>query len=80
MLKKNFNIEMCFLYPKVPEESRFMGCCGIVQRVKQRDDKVIIVDVKWEKEFVACVESELTKEVLKKSLWNLETPKKGAWR
>ena len=79
-LKKNYNIEMCLLYFEVPEESRCMWCCGLVQRVKRRDDKVIVVDVKWDKEFVACGESELTKEVLKRSLRNPETSKKRAWR
>ena len=79
-LKKNYKIEMCFLYPEAPEETRFMWCCGVVQRVKRRDNKVIMTEIEWDKEFITCGEPEMTKELLKKSLWNPETPKKGAWR
>ena len=39
-----------------------------------------MTEVKWDKDFIACGEPEMTKELLKKSLWNPETPKKGAWR
>ena len=57
-----------------------MWCCGIVMRVKRRDDKIIKVYMKREESFIACVESDLTEEVLKKHLWNPETPKKYAFR
>ena len=79
-LKKNYKIEMCFSYPEAPEESRFMWCFGVVQRVIRRDNKVIMTEIKWDKEFIACGEPAMTKELPKKSLWNLETRKKGAWR
>ena len=36
---------------------------------------MIKVDIKWEESFIACVESDLTEEILKKHLWNPETPK-----
>ena len=71
---------MCIFYPEAPEESRFMWCCGVVQRVKRRDEKMILADVKWDRGFIASGESKLTEEVLKKSLWNPEKPNKGAWR
>ena len=53
---------------------------GDVTRVKKRDDKVIKVNIKWDKEFVAFGESEEDEQLLKKHLWNPETPWKGAWR
>ena len=43
-----------------------MWCCGIVTRVKRRDDNMIKVDIKWEESFIACCESDLTEEILKK--------------
>ena len=33
----------------------------------RRDDKMINVDIKWEEYFIACGESDLTEEILKKS-------------
>ena len=39
-----------------------------------------MTEIKWDKGFIACGEPEMTKELLKKSLWNPETPEKGAWR
>ena len=35
---------------------------------------MIKVDIKWEEYFIACGESDLTEEILKNHLWNLETP------
>ena len=37
---------------------------------------MIKVDIKWEGSFIACGESDLTEEILTKSLWNPDTPKK----
>ena len=56
---------MCFSYPDEDEENRYMWCCGIVTRVKRSDDNMIKVDIKWEEYFIACVESDLTEEILK---------------
>ena len=36
---------------------------------------MIKVDIKLEESFNACGESDLTEEILKKHLWNPETPK-----
>ena len=41
---------------------------------------MIMTEIKWDKECIACSEPEMTKELLKKSLWNPERPTKGAWR
>ena len=79
-LKQGYHIEMCFSYPDEDEENRYMWCCGIVTRVKRRDDKMIKVDIKWEESFIACGESDLAEDILKKYLWNPETPKKYVWR
>ena len=68
-----------FLYPDEEEENRYMCCCGIVTRVNRRDNKMIKVYIKWEESFIACGESDLTEEILKKHLWNLETRKKYTW-
>ena len=65
---------MRFLYPDEDEENKYMWCCGIVTRLKRRDDKMIKVDIKWEKFFIACGESDLIEDILKKHLWNPETP------
>ena len=70
---------MCFSYPDEDEENRYMWCCGIVTRVKRRDNKMIMVDIKLEECFLSCGESEQLEEILKKHLWNRETPKKYAW-
>ena len=70
---------MCFWYPDEDEDNRYMRCCVIVTTVKRREDKMIKVDIKWEESFIACGESYLTEEILKKNLWNPETPKKYAW-
>ena len=40
-LKKGYKIEMCFSYPYEVEENRLMWCCGVVERLKTRDEKVI---------------------------------------
>ena len=45
-----------------------MWCCGIVTIVKRRDGKMIKIDIKWEEYFIACGESDLTEEILKKHL------------
>ena len=80
ILKQGYHIEMCFLYPDEDEENRYMWCCGIVTRVKRRDDKIIKVDIKREESFIACGESDLTEEILKKYLSNPKTPKQYVWR
>ena len=67
---------MCFWYPDEDEENRYMWCCGIVTRVKRRDDNMIKLDIKWEESFISCGESDLTEEILKKNLWNPKTPEK----
>ena len=36
---------------------------------------MIRVDIKREESFIACGESDLTEEIVKKHLWNTETPK-----
>ena len=64
-LKQGYHIEMCFSYPDEGEENRYMWCCKIVTRVKRRHDKMIKVDIKWEEPFIACVESDLTENILK---------------
>ena len=35
-----------------------MWCCGVVERLNTRDDKVIKLDIKWDEWFVLCGESE----------------------
>ena len=79
-LKQGYHIEMCFLYPDEYEENRHMWCCGIFARVKRRYGKMIKVDIKWEEWFITCGEIDLTEKILKKHLWNPETPKKDALR
>ena len=74
-LKEGYHIEMCFSYPDKDEENRYMWCCGIVTETKRRDTKMIMVDIKQEEPFLSCGESEQSEEILKKQLWNLETPK-----
>ena len=49
---------MCVSYPEAADENRFMWCCGVVQLVRQRDDKELRLDVRWDKEFIAEGESE----------------------
>ena len=46
-LKQGYHIEMCFSYTDEDKENRYMWCCGIVTRVKRRDDNMIKVDIKW---------------------------------
>ena len=53
-LKQRYYIEMCFLYPDEDKENRYMWCCEIVTRVKRRDNKMIMVDIKWEEPFFSC--------------------------
>ena len=43
-------------------------------------NKQIKVLVKWEKEFLDVGENEVGEEILKKRMWNPETPRNGAWR
>ena len=64
-LKQGYHIEMCFSYPDEDEEKKYMWCCGIVMRVKRRDENMIKVDIKWEESFISCGESYLTEEILK---------------
>ena len=59
---------MCFSYPDEDEENRYMWCCIIVTIFNRRDNKMIKVDIKWEESFIACGESDLTEEILKKTL------------
>ena len=77
-LKKGYKIEMCFSYLDEVEENRFMWCCGVVDRVKTRYDKVIKVDIKLDEQFVACGESE-NGGYIEKHLQNPSTPRKGVW-
>ena len=69
-----------FSYPDEVEENRFMRCCGVFERVKTRDYKVIKVDIKWDEQFVACGESDKMEIILKKHRWDPSTPRKGALR
>ena len=71
---------MNFSYLDEVEENRVMWCCGVVERVNKRDEKVIKVDIKWYEQFVACGESDKIEEILKKHLWNPITTRKGVWR
>ena len=59
---------MCFSYPDEDQENGYMWCCGIVTRVKRRDKKMIILEIKWEESFVSFGESEQLEEILKKTL------------
>ena len=54
-LKKGYKIEMCFLYPDEVEENRFMWCCGVIDIVNTKDDKVIKVEIKWDEQFLGVV-------------------------
>ena len=54
-----------FLYPDEDKENMYMWCCGIVTRVKRRDDKMIKVDIKWEESLIVCGESDITEDILK---------------
>ena len=65
-MKKGYKIEICFSYPDEVEENRFMLCCGFVQRVKKRDDRMIKVDIKWDEQVFVCGESDKMEEILKK--------------
>ena len=76
-LKNGYKIEMCFSYPYEDEENRFMWCCGVVERVKKRDDKVIKADIRWSEEFVACGESDLTEEMSKKLVESREAEERS---
>ena len=40
---------MDFLFPYEVKENRFMRCCGVVDKVKTRDDKVTKIGIKWDK-------------------------------
>ena len=51
--------------------------CYESQEKGQKDDEV---DLKWEEYFIACGETYLIEEILKKHLWNTETSKRYAWR
>ena len=42
-----------------------MWCCGVINRVKTRYDKVIKVEIKWDEQFFACGESDKIEEILK---------------
>ena len=64
-LKKGYKIEMCFSYPDEFEENSFMWCCGVVERVKTKDDKLIKLDIKWDDIFVLCGESDKIEDILK---------------
>ena len=57
---------MCFSYPDADEGIRLMWCCGKVKTIRQRTDEVILVDIEWASEFVACGESKETEEELNK--------------
>ena len=76
-LNKGYKIEMCFLYLDEVEENRFMWCCGVVERLKKRDDKVIKLDIKWDEQFVACGESEKTEEILNFCVESQHTEERG---
>ena len=67
-MKQGYHIEMRFLYPDEDEENSYMRCCRIVTRFNRRDNKMIKVDIKWEESFIACGESDLTEDILKKHL------------
>ena len=49
---------MYFLYPDEIEENMFMWCCGFVERVKTRAERVIKVGIKRDEQFIACGESD----------------------
>ena len=57
-LKKGYKTEMCFC---ILTRLRRKGSCGVVgllKKMKRRNDKVIILDIKWDEKFIARDESE----------------------
>ena len=73
------SVAEAFICQNIKFKKDYMWCCGIVTRVKRRDDKMIKVDIRWEEYFIAFGESYLTEDILKKHLWNLEKRKKYTW-
>ena len=42
-----------------------MWCCGVIDIVNTKDDRVIKVDIKWDEQFFGCSESDKMEEILK---------------
>ena len=68
-LKNRYKIEMFFCI-RMRMRMRRTDLCGVVvsPRELKRDNKVIKADIRWSEESVACGESDLTEELLKKNL------------
>ena len=72
-----FKIDMCFEYTE-EGETILQWCQGIAKFLKE-DKYYIVIEVKWNDEFVQNGQRK-TKEKVLKSAWNPETHKDRAWR
>ena len=75
----SFRIDMCFEYTD-EGESILQWCQGKVTKLVKEYDYHIVVEVRWDDEYVKTGESKKTKEKLKKSDWNPEEHVNRSWR
>ncbi len=77
---KDFAIDMLFEYED-DAGSKLMWCQGKVDDfIREVKDKHVFVKIEWCDEYVRDGDLKVTKNQLKKTKWNPNTPVGGAWR
>ena len=77
---KDFAIDMLFEYEE-DDGSTLMWCQGkVVDFIREMDDKHVFVKIEWSDKCLRDGDSKVTKNQLKKTKWNPNTPVGGAWR
>jgi hypothetical protein len=76
---KDFAIYMLFEY-KDNNGSTLMWCQDkVVDFIRESEDKHVFVKIEWSDKFMRDGDSKVTKNQLKKTKWNPNTPVGGAW-
>ncbi len=77
---KDFVMDVLFEYED-NDGSTLMWCQGkIVDFIREVKDKHVFVKIEWNDKYVRDGDSKVTKNQLKKTKWNPNTPVGGAWR
>ena len=78
LVKKKFKIEMTFEQLGNEGEKKPDWYYGVVVKILNAKERV--VEIKWDEKCLNEDDEKITKQKLNISMWNMKTPKAGAWR
>ncbi len=75
----SFKIDMCFSYGDKDGEI-LQWRQGTVVRVLKEENNFVIVEIKWDKEYLREVDREITWDKLMRLKWNSNERQQGTWQ